>query len=156
MPPPPVTGTINILNNPLLTGLNDPLGPILPQPLDVPQADIGNGNAPNEPNAVPPPPDPALAEAIVNGEGPNLQPGNNQGEQFAANHTVTARNWDLNSANGMLDTARRSVEYVRAVVTGTELDDCVEVSGIESGCLVVSEADGVIRSGVQVRIRSIN
>ena len=46
--------------------------------------------------------------------------------------------------------------YRRDVVTGTELDDCVEVGGIESGCLVVSEADGVIRSGVQVRIRNIN
>ena len=46
--------------------------------------------------------------------------------------------------------------YRRGVVTGAELDDCVEVSGIESGCLVVSESDGGIRSGVQVRIKSIN
>lgn len=46
--------------------------------------------------------------------------------------------------------------YRRGVVTGAELDDCVEVSGIESGCLVVSEADGTLRAGGQVRIRSIN
>ena len=45
--------------------------------------------------------------------------------------------------------------YRRDVVTGAELDDCVEVSGIESGCLVVSEADGTVRQGVQVEIRKV-
>ena len=46
--------------------------------------------------------------------------------------------------------------YRRDVVTGAELDDCVEVNGIESGCLVVSEADGAVSSGKQVKIRKIN
>ena len=46
--------------------------------------------------------------------------------------------------------------YRRGVATGAELDDCVEVSGIESGCLVISEADGTIGSGKQVTIRKIN
>lgn len=46
--------------------------------------------------------------------------------------------------------------YRRNVATGAELDDCVEVSGIESGCLVVSEADGAISPGKPVRIRVIN
>lgn len=45
--------------------------------------------------------------------------------------------------------------YRRNVVTGAELDDCVEVRGIESGCLVVSEADGAVSSGGQVRIKKI-
>lgn len=43
--------------------------------------------------------------------------------------------------------------YRRDVVTGAELDDRVEITGVEPGSLVVSEADGAIRSGVQVRIR---
>lgn len=123
MPPPPITGANNLVNNPLYVGLNGPLMPGALQPVNnVPQADIGQVNAPNEPNGpevVPPPPDPALDGVIVNGEGPDLQPGNGQGAQFSANHTVSARNWNLNTANGMLDTARKSVEYVRAVVTGT-------------------------------------
>ena len=45
--------------------------------------------------------------------------------------------------------------YRRDVVTGAELDDCVEISGIESGSLVVSEADGSVRSGGPVRIKKI-
>lgn len=45
--------------------------------------------------------------------------------------------------------------YRRGVVTGAELDDCVEISGVEAGALVVSEADGAVRAGRQVRIKKI-
>ena len=45
--------------------------------------------------------------------------------------------------------------YRRSVVTGAELDECVEVSGIESGCLVVAEADGSVGSGGLVKITKI-
>ncbi|MBR4439643.1 MAG: efflux RND transporter periplasmic adaptor subunit [Clostridia bacterium] len=45
--------------------------------------------------------------------------------------------------------------YRRSVVTGVELDDCVEISGVEAGALVVSEADGAVKAGGQVRIKKV-
>ena len=65
------------------------------------------------------PPDPDLDSALENGGGPDLQPGNGQGRQFVANHAVApGRDWDLHSVEGMLETARKSMEHVRAVVSG--------------------------------------
>ena len=64
-------------------------------------------------------PDPALENVVNNGVGPDLQPGNGQGRQFVANHEIASgRDWDLHTAEGMLDTARKSMEHIRSVISG--------------------------------------
>ena len=45
--------------------------------------------------------------------------------------------------------------YRRSVITGAELEDCVEISGVEAGALVISEADGDVKAGRQVRIKKV-
>ncbi len=65
------------------------------------------------------PPDPDLDAALENGGGPDLQPNSGQGRQFVANHAVApGRDWDLHSVEGMLETARKSMAHIRAVVSG--------------------------------------
>jgi len=112
--PPPITGIENPLN------AIPQVAPMLP-PDNPPQVNAPGGNVPNPQVQVPPmviPPDPALMPVVANGTGPNLAPGGGQGAQFAANHVVTGRDWDLHSAKGMLETSRKSVEYIRSVISG--------------------------------------
>jgi hypothetical protein len=79
----------------------------------------GPENPPVVPN--PPPIDPAVQNAVNNPIPPNLQPGNGQGPQFAANHDVGAgRDWDMVSADGMLETARKAVEHIKAGIAAKE------------------------------------
>ena len=70
-------------------------------------------------------PDPAIDEVVRNGAGPDLQPGNGQGARFAANHEIGAgRDWDMQSAQGMLDTARKAVANIKTTIAGRQgLDD---------------------------------
>ena len=70
-------------------------------------------------------PDPAINEVVRNGVGPDLQPGNGQGARFAANHEIGAgRDWDMQSAEGMLETARKAVANIKTTIAGRQgLDD---------------------------------
>lgn len=64
-------------------------------------------------------PDEALQQAAHNGVGPALNAGNGQAVQFAQRHAVTpARDWDMSSARGMLDTAQRALVGIKSFVTG--------------------------------------
>ena len=65
--------------------------------------------------------DPAVRNAVNNPVPPNLQPGNGQGPQFAANHDVGAgRDWDMVSADGMLETAQKAVANIKAGIAAKE------------------------------------
>ena len=65
--------------------------------------------------------DPAIQKAMVKGVGPDLQNGNGQAVQFAAQHQASpGRDWDLNSASGMLETAQKAVAKIKKDVAGAE------------------------------------
>ena len=58
--------------------------------------------------------DPAVENVVHNGVGPDLNNGNGQAAQFAANHRVGAgRDWDMHSAEGMLETAQNAVKHIK-------------------------------------------
>lgn len=89
-------------------------GPQPPQP--GPQ---GPGNPPLASN--PPPLDPVVQNAVNNPVPPQLQPGNGQGPQFAAHHGVGAgRDWDMISADGMLETAQKAVAHIKSAIAAKE------------------------------------
>ncbi|MBQ7251697.1 MAG: hypothetical protein IJS32_03745 [Kiritimatiellae bacterium] len=68
--------------------------------------------------------DPAVRNAVENPVPPNLQPGNGQGPQFAANHRVGAgRDWDMHSAEGMLETAQKAVAGIKAGIAAARAPD---------------------------------
>ena len=119
--PPPRVGDL-----PRSMSMSLPTSPIR---LENPQQTNPSINAgPQGPGPVAPPRvegDPAIDNVVRNGEGPDLQPGNGQGARFAANHTVGAgRDWDLKSAEGMLDTARKAVANIKTTIAGRQgLDD---------------------------------
>ena len=76
---------------------------------------------PNQPQVVPVANDPVVNQVVENGAGPALQPDNGQARQFAANHEVDAgRDWDMKSADGMLDTAQNAVRYIKKTVSAVE------------------------------------
>ncbi len=65
--------------------------------------------------------DPAVQGAMVNGIGPDLQYGNGQAVQFASQHHVSpGRDWDMNTASGMLEMAQKAVEQIKKTVAGAE------------------------------------
>ena len=119
--PPPRVGDL-----PRSMSMSLPTSPIR---LENPQQTNPSINAgPQGPGPVAPPRvegDPAIDNVVRNGEGPDLQPGNGQGARFAASHTVGAgRDWDLKSAEGMLDTARKAVANIKTTIAGRQgLDD---------------------------------
>ena len=106
-----------------------PTSPNRLESIDNPDPSVNAG--PSEPGPVNPQPpqvvqpDPAINEVVRNGVGPDLQPGNGQGAHFAANHEVgPGRDWDLNSAEGMLDTAQKAVANIKTTIAGRQgLDD---------------------------------
>ena len=99
-------------NNLPPVGLNGPQGAGGPQGPDA-------SDVPKSTEQVVVPPDPKLDEAVDNGVGPDLQPGGGQGRQFVANHVVASgHDWDLHTTEGVLDTARRSLEHIRSVISG--------------------------------------
>ncbi len=64
-------------------------------------------------------PDPVLANGALQEGGLNVRPGEGQLEHFVANHQVeSGRDWDMNSAEGMLETARNSLEHIKKMVSG--------------------------------------
>lgn len=73
------------------------------------------------------PPDPALSGIVGNGVGPDLQPGNGQAVQFGAVHRVAdGRDWDMSTAEGLLETVRNSVSHFKEQISGQKaLDDFV-------------------------------
>ncbi len=109
MPLPPIDGAIRRAGSmPNLQAL-----PELP---GGPEAPDNHVNVENQPQVHP---DPSLEGVVENGVGPDLQPGDGQGRQFVANHAVApGRDWDLHTAEGMLDTARKSMEHIRGVISG--------------------------------------
>ncbi|MBQ9727081.1 MAG: hypothetical protein IJV65_06210 [Kiritimatiellae bacterium] len=117
MPLPPVNvGSIPV--NPPPLGPDGPSGPGAPQAPGAPQGpDPSDGVRPGVPVVAPP--DPQLDQVEENGGGPDLQPGDGQGRQFVASHAVApGRDWDLHSAEGMLETVRTSMAHVRAAISG--------------------------------------
>ena len=79
------------------------------------------------------PQDVARTDAVENGNGLNLQPGDGQAEQFAVNHQVASgRDWDMNSAEGMLDTVHESVAHIKKQIAGAEVIDSYVNSLIEA------------------------
>ena len=67
------------------------------------------------------PPDLVVNDVVVNGAGPDLQPGGGQAQNFAANHNVAlGRDWDLNTAEGVLDTAQEAIKNIKTVIGGRE------------------------------------
>ena len=120
MPPPPVAigQQANIFPQ-ILPGM--PQGPDGLQGPDGPQ-NQGPGvpdPAIPDPAVVQPPPDPELDAVAENGAGPDLQQGGGMGPQFDANHTVASgRDWDFNTAEGVLDAARKSMAHVRSAISG--------------------------------------
>ena len=66
-------------------------------------------------------PDHAIENVQMSGVGPDIQPGNGQVENFAANHEVSSgRDWDTHSAEGMLEMVRNSMGHVKKLICGTE------------------------------------
>ncbi len=91
-----------------------------PQP--PPPGPQGPGNPPVAPN--PPPLDPVVRNAVNNPVPPQLQPGNGQGPQYAAPHGVGAgRDWDMISADGMLETAQKAVAHIKSAIAAKETFD---------------------------------
>ena len=122
MPLPP----INVGNYQRSMSVSLPTSPTRLEGLQQPNPSINAG--PQGPGPVDPPRvegDPAIDNVVRNGAGPDLQPGNGQGAHFAANHAVgPGRDWDLNSAEGMLDTARKAVANIKTTIAGRQgLDD---------------------------------
>ena len=106
-----------------------PTSPNRLENLQQPNPSVNAGpSGPGSANPQPPQvvqPDPAINEVVRNGVGPDLQPGNGQGAHFAANHEVgPGRDWDLNSAEGMIDTAQKAVANIKTTIAGRQgLDD---------------------------------
>ena len=122
MPLPP----INVGNHQRSMSVSLPTSPTRLEGLQQPNPSINAG--PQGPGPVDPPRvegDPAIDNVVRNGAGPDLQPGNGQGAHFAANHEVgPGRDWDLNSAEGMLDTAQKAVANIKTTIAGRQgLDD---------------------------------
>jgi hypothetical protein len=66
------------------------------------------------------PQDPAVAHAVANGAGPDLQP-NGQARQFAVQHQVgEGRDWDMATAEGMLETAQKALESIKSGIAAKE------------------------------------
>ena len=87
------------------------------------QNDVGNqGNVDGRRQVVQQ--DPEVNNVVVNGVGPDLGQ-NGQAQVFANNHNVAVgRDWDMNSAEGMLDTARKAVASIKTMIAGQKgLDD---------------------------------
>lgn len=124
MPPPPVN-VGQIQNAPVIMPLvsldSVPVGEA------VNEAPGNVGQVPSVPEI---PPDPALSGIIENGVGPDLQPGDGQAVQFAAIHSVAdGRDWDMNSAEGLLETVRNSVSHFKEQIAGrTAIDNCVNAA----------------------------
>jgi len=117
MPLPPINvGSYQNNLQPLgPTELSGPGGPQGPSGAQDPAV----ANDPSQAVQIGMPQDQHLDEVVENGIGPDLQPGNGQGQQFVANHAVSpGRDWDLHTAEGMLDTARKSMAHIRSVVSG--------------------------------------
>ena len=88
------------------------------------QNDVNNPNDVNGQVHVEGPQDPEVDNIVDNGLEPNLGQ-NGQAQNFAANHHVAlGRDWDLNSAKGVLDTAKEAIKNIKTVIAGKEqLDD---------------------------------
>lgn len=100
-----------------------PLGGSDLQPQDnAPSEAPGNvGQAQSAPEV---PPDPALPGIAENGIGPDLQPGNGQAAHFGAVHSVSdGRDWDMNTAEGLLETVRNTVEHFQEQISGQKVLD---------------------------------
>lgn len=139
--PPPI---VNVGANPILAGnaIPVPQAGNVDNQNNVPVPEVDNNNPVNAPTN-------ALLPEL---EGPNLQPGNGQVRNFAANHVVEyGKNWDLESAGGMLKTAQKAVEKIKSVISGDKAFDAYVLSmektvddvckqAVESGS-AVSDAD---------------
>ena len=106
MPLPPVNNGVPVFNPMPVQPLGPAVvGPARPEVPEVPHIPV---------NPQPVQPDPAVNHAVANGAGPDLQPGAGQGANFAANHAVGAgRDWDMHSAEGMLETAQNAVKHIK-------------------------------------------
>ena len=90
------------------------IGPVIPDGQEVPDAQDNHVVAEVKH-------DPAIQRAMVRGVGPDLQNGNGQAVQFAAQHHASpGRDWDMNSATGMLETAQKAVAKIKKDVAGAE------------------------------------
>ena len=71
-------------------------------------------------------PDHAIENVHNNGVGPDIQPGDGQAENFVANHVVTSgRDWDMHTAEGMLDMVRNSMGHVKKQIAGKDALDAL-------------------------------
>lgn len=121
MPPPRIQGGVpppQPLPQPI-----QPQGPAVAGP-------AGQGIPPNPVIQANPPAvqiDPAFNAVVQNGGGPDLQPGGGQAAIFAANHEVGAgRDWDMHSAEGMLETARNAVSHVKSRIAAADAFDAFD------------------------------
>ena len=151
--PPPI---VNVGANPILAGnaIPVPQAGNVDNPNNVPEVD--NNNPVNAPTN-------ALLPEL---EGPNLQPGNGQARNFAANHVVEyGKNWDLESAGGMLKTAQKAVEKIKSVISGDKAFDAYVLSmertvvdvckqAVDSGH-AVSDADRIELKNLLDEIRAL-
>ena len=131
MPPPPGIGEIRrTMSMPDLSMRLDP--PIVP---DDPNIQGGNeGLDVSEMSA-----DHAIENVQRNGAGPDIQPGNGQVENFVANHEVSSgRDWDMHSAEGMLETVRNSMGHVKKQIAGT---DALNALDMKVGLAVAAAAN---------------
>ena len=65
--------------------------------------------------------DPAVHNAVNNPMPPQLQPGNGQARQFAVQHQVgEGRDWDMATAEGMLETAQKALESIKSGIAAKE------------------------------------
>ncbi len=96
--------------------------------------------------------DSAIQGAMVNGIGPDLQYGNGQAVQFASQHHVSpGRDWDMNTASGMLEMAQKAVEQIKKNVAGADklsaLDNAVtETIAHVSASQPQGDIDGLLQS----------
>ena len=123
--PPPLGSVNNVARSQSMTDIlpNTGLGPIGNPQNDngiQRQNSMGNiGGHANAQNVVNANVDNAVNQVVIQGNGPDLQPGNGQVRQFAANHRVGGgRDWDLNTAKGTLETVQKAVAHIKTSIAG--------------------------------------
>ena len=122
--------------------------PILPVDMDIGIQDnpdlSGNTVVQDNPPVQEVPHDPAVENVVQNGAGPDMNDGNGQAVQFAANHQVGAgRDWDMHSAEGMLDMVRNSVEHLKTQVVGAKGIDAFVNSLVEMTARMIAGREDV-------------
>ena len=145
MPLPPVNNGVHNVN----AMPNIPMAPMGQAGLEGP----AGPEVPVEPQPIVH--DPVVENVVHNGAGLDLNNGNGQAVQFAANHQVGAgRDWDMHSAEGMLEMSQNAVKHIKSWIASekdfTDFDKALSTAAM--GIAVAKQGaerdkvDGLIQS----------